>query len=63
MQLRQYKVYVIGNRASTETTVLAKGRDNARLKFASRIGKKSFEVEAIWDRNVKVPTLGYCASR
>lgn len=63
MKLRRYKVWVSGSKASTETKVLARSVDCARIKFASSIGKKSYEVDAVWDREYKVPTLGYCASK
>lgn len=62
MRLRQYKVWVKGSRISTESIVLARGIDNAKIKYASQLGKKSYEIEAVWTR-CEVPTLGYNATR
>lgn len=63
MQLRRYNVYVTGRRISTETKILARGVQEARMKFANQCGLKSFQVDAVWDREYKVPTLRYAASR
>lgn len=63
MKLRRYKVWIKGRRISTETKVLARGADNARIRFASSLGMKSHEIDAVWDREHTVPTIGYCASR
>jgi hypothetical protein len=60
--LREYKVWIKGQHISTAALVLAYGVDNAKIKFANQVGKKSYEVDAMWTRR-DVPKLGYSASR
>ena len=50
---RTYKVYIIGQRSATETTIEASHADKAKMKFAGRLGIKTFEVNAVWDREAK----------
>ena len=42
-----YRVWQIGSKETTQTTIQAKSKLDAQIKFAVRHGIKSFQVEAV----------------
>lgn len=53
MSNRIYKVWIIGQRVSTETTISAVTAQMARIQYSARLGLKSYRVDAKW---LKRPT-------
>ena len=45
---RTYKVYVKGNRAATERTIVAKDKGAAIWRYSLDWGVKSYTVDAVW---------------
>lgn len=50
MENRRYIVWIIGKRITTETKLVAGNITLAKIKFASRMGLKSYQVDALVDK-------------